>query len=257
MAIISIDFPTEEINEFDIIYSNSYSRPSKSLLSPDLYNKYKSIKNENILFNFDKKLLIKECTNYNFETFIHLEESLVIDKKLFNIINKNTFFSIVELLNSKHVNFAIVLTDVYTYPKIQFIYIISKYFKYVTMCMSRFCNFGILFCEEKLKYIDCELKENPNVKDFNIKVPEYILNQIKNYNDYFFKKTIEINDKLNTLCKSINNIQLLNNEINLINEYYKNYINKHSTNSCNICKFSHSTFLECFICEKCYSLFIP
>ena len=58
MSIITIENTDTEVDSEDIIYSKGYSRPSKSTLDPELYSKYKSVKDS---FN-----LFEECLSYIF-----------------------------------------------------------------------------------------------------------------------------------------------------------------------------------------------
>lgn len=134
-------------------------------------------------------------------------------------------------------------------------YILSKYFDNITLSMSQFYNFGILFCENKTSDNFFTINNEGNVKDFNIKISSEILTRVKNYNNYIFKRIIDINEKLNDMCYSVNSVQKLNNEIELLNNYYKMYISKCIYTNCNNCKLIYSNFLDCCICEKCYNLF--
>lgn len=249
----------EDNRDVEISYNKSYSRPSKSLLTPELYNLFKCIKDTNILPNLSKEDLIHECTNYNYISHTLVEDSIIITDKIFKIINSMSFAdTLEEMRNSNCKNFAILFKEIYTYPKIQFMYILSNYFKKNTLCMSQFYNFGILFCENLNCNDFIDIDKNKNVKDFNIKIPEYTLKCIKIYNDYIFKRTINIDKILNDMCYSIQSVQKLNDEINLLNKYYKLYISRqlHSITNCNNCKLIYSNFLDCCICEKCYNLFV-
>ena len=240
----------------EISYNKGYSRPSKSLLTPELYNLFKCIKDTNILPKLTYENLIQECTNYIYNSYTLVDDGILISDKNFKIINSTTFAgTIEEMLNSKCKNFAVLFTDLYTYPKIQFMYILSNYFEKNILCMSQFYNFGILFCENLINDNFLTINKNLNIKDFNVKIPDYILRCIKLYNDYIFKRIININDILNDMCYSIQSVQRLNDEINLLNKYYKLYISRHLFTNCNNCKLIYSSFLDCCICKNCYSLF--
>jgi len=245
-------------DNLQISYNKSYSRPSKSLLTPELYNLFKCIKDTNILPNLSKENLIQECTNYVYVSNTIVEDNILIFDKNFQIINSSTFTdTLEEIRNSKCKNFAVLFKEIYTYPKIQFMYILSNYFEKNTLCMSQFYNFGILFCENLTRDDFLTMNKNTNVKDFNIKIPDYILKCIKMYNDYIFNRIININEILNDMCYSIQSVQRLNDEINLLNKYYKMYIARqlHSFTICNNCKLIYSCFLDCCICQNCYNLF--
>lgn len=242
----------------EISYNKSYSRPSKSLLTPELYTLFKCIKDTNILPKLSKENLIQECTNYNYISHTLVEDSIIITDKIFKIINSMSFIdTIEEIRNSKCKNFAILFKELYTYPKIQFMYILGNYFKKNLLCTSQFYNFGILFCENIITTDFLDINKKTNVKDFNIKIPDRTLKCIKMYNDYIFKRIININEILNDRCYSIQSVQSLNDEINLLNKYYKMYISRHlhSSTNCNNCKLIYSSFLDCCICQHCYNLF--
>ena len=255
MTTIQIENFSEDIAE--ISYNNGYSRPSKSLLTPELYNAFKTIKDNNILPSLSREDLIQECTSYIYGTHTLFEKNLLIFDIYFTLIDHNTFNNTIEEIkctNKKHV--AIIFIDIYTYPKVQFMYILSKYFTDVMLSMSQFYNFGILFCKNKLHNNFLTINDKGNVKDFNVKIPERILLCIKNYNNFIFKRIVEIDKKLNYMCYSIQSVQKLNNEIEIINKYYKMYISKCVYTNCNNCKLIYSNFLDSCICEKCYNLFL-
>lgn len=247
-------------DDVQISYNKSYSRPSKSLLTPELYNLFKCIKDTNILPNLSMENLIQECTNYVYVSNTIVENNILIFDKNFHITPSSTFTdTLEEIRNSKCKNFAVLFEDIYTYPKIQFMYILSNYFEKCVLCMSQFYNFGILFCENLTCNEIMVINKNTNVKDFNIKIPDYTLKCIKMYNDYIFNRIININEILNDMCYSIQSVQRLNNEINLLNKYYKTYIARqlHSFTICNNCKLIYSRLLDCCICQDCYNLFAP
>ena len=249
----------EKINcDLHISYNKSYSRPSRSLLTPELYNLFKCIKDTNILPNLSMENLIQECTNYNYISNILVEDSILISDKSFEIINSSTFADTLEEIRvSKCKNFAVFFKEIYTYPKIQFMYILCNYFEKCALCMSQFYNFGILFCENIINYDFIDINKNINVKDFNVKIPDETLKCIKMYNDYIFNRIININKTLNDMCYSVQSVQRLNDEINLLNKYYKMYITRqlHSFTICNNCRLIYSSFLDCCICQNCYNLF--
>jgi len=240
----------------EISYNKSYSRPSKSLLTPELYNLFKCIKDTNILPKLSNENLIQECTNYIYISHTLVDSSVLISDKNFKIIHSLTLAdTLEEMRSSKSKNFAVLFTEMYTYPKIQFMYILSNYFDKNILCMSQFYNFGILFCENLINSNFLTINKNTNVKDFNVKIPDYIMRCIKTYNDYIFTRTININGILNDMCYSIQSVQRLNDEINLLNKYYKMYISRHLFANCNNCKLIYSIFLDCCICQNCYNLF--
>ena len=255
MTTINIKNSSETVIE--ITYTKGYSRPSKSLLTPELYNLFKTIKDNNILPNLSEENSIQECTNYVYGTFTLFEKNIIADDIYYNLIEHTTFYNTLESIkrNSKKYT-AIIFKDIFTYPKIQFMYILSKYFSKVTLSMSQFYNFGILFCENLINDDFLSINKDTNVKDFNVKIPDYVLNCIKKYNDYIFKRIININEILIDMCYSIKSVQRINEEINLLSKYYKMYISRHLFTNCNNCKLIYSSFLDCCICQKCYSLYL-
>ena len=72
MTTIQIENFSEDITE--ISYNNGYSRPSKSLLTPELYNAFKTVKDNNILPNLSREDLIQECTSYIYDTHTLFEK---------------------------------------------------------------------------------------------------------------------------------------------------------------------------------------
>tara|TARA_B110001450_G_scaffold42652_1_gene38970 strand:+ start:73458 stop:74225 length:768 start_codon:yes stop_codon:yes gene_type:complete len=254
MTIIYFKNFSEAIIE--ITYSKGYSRPSRSLLTPELYNMFKCIKDTNILPNLSRENLIQECINYVYDTHTLFEENLLISDTHFKLIYSHAFADIIkEIKSNNRKNIAIIFTDIYNYPKIQFMYILNKYFSNVILSLSQFYNFGILFCENIISDNFLTINEEGNVKDFNVKIPKDILTSVKKYNDYIFKRIIDINEKLNDMCYSIHSVQILNTEIELLNKYYKLYISKQTFTICNNCKLIYSNFIDSCICEKCYALF--
>ena len=254
MTIIYFKNFSEAIIE--ITYSKGYSRPSRSLLTPELYNMFKCIKDTNILPNLSKENLIQECINYIYDIHTLFEDNLLISDTYYKLIHYHTFTDIIKQIKSNNrKNIAIIFTDIYNYPKIQFMYILNKYFSNVILSLSQFYNFGILFCENIVSDNFLTINEEGNVKDFNVKIPKDILTSVKKYNDYIFKRIIDINEKLNDMCYSIHSVQILNTEIELLNKYYKMYISKQTFTICNNCKLIYSNFIDSCICEKCYTLF--
>lgn len=255
----TLHFEKFEDDVIEISYNKGYSRPSKSLLTPELYNLFKCIKDTNILPKLSNENLIQECTNYMYTSHTLIDNGILISDKNFQIIYSLTFAgTIEEIRSSKSKNFAILFTEMYTYPKIQFMYILSNYFEKNVLCASQFYNFGILFCKNLINDDFLTINNNTNIKDFNVKIPDYILKCIKTYNDYIFKRIININEILNDRCYSIQSVQRLNDEINLLNKYYKLYISRQLDlfTNCNNCKMVYSSFLDCCICQNCYNLFI-
>jgi len=259
MSIIKIDNNNIKINTENIVYSKGYSRPSKSILDPNLYNKYKSIKDSFNLFEELRDNLLDECLNYMFSSVININENIyTLDGECYNLIsfNESKFYNITNKLNCKYSNYIIVLNEIYTYPKIQYIYILSGYFENVRICMSKISNFIVIVCYNKLKNLDFILKNDLYIKDFNVKVDEVVIKYLKDDNDDYFRNIINLNDKITKKCESLSQLTNLNREICIISKYYKALIEKKCNMNCN-CRPSnifYSDLLECYICENCLVL---
>ena len=256
MSILTLDNDNLDIQfeEKYITYSNNTSRPSKSLIEPDIYTSYKSIKQPLIFL----ESLLLECINYVFNCIIKIDENTyVLDNETYKILNfkAKNFKTINEKLNDKYINYAIVTNDVFTYPKIQYFYILSKYFENIDIVMSQISSYVLIICKKRKKNLDFDIKNN-YVKDFNVKVDENILKCIKSDNRTFLENYIIVNKKISSMCSSLSNISNLNREIYTINKYYKAFINKECNIDCK-CKpnfIFYSDILNCYICENCLVL---
>ncbi len=259
MSIISIKNTDIKIDSENIVYSKGYSRPSKSILDPNLYNKYKSIKDSFNLFEDLKDNLLLECLRYMFSSVVNINENIyTLDSDCYKLIKfyESKFNNITNELNSKYSNYIIVLNDIYTYPKIQYIYILSKYFEKIDIVMSKISSFIIIICYNRLNLINFSLKNEFFVKDFNVKVNEDVIKLLKQDNDDYFSRVIDLNDKITKTCQSLSQISNLNREMFTISKYYKALINKECNIYCN-CRpnnIFYSDLLECYICENCLIL---
>lgn len=256
MSILTLDNDNLDIQfeENYITYSNNTSRPSRSLIDPDIYTTYKSIKRPLIFLDS----LLLECINYVFSRVIKIDENTyVLDNETYKILkfSEKKFKTINENLNDKYINYIIVTNDIFTYPKIQYFYILSKYFEEVDIVMSQISSYVLIICKKRKKNLDFNIKNN-YVKDFNVKVNENILKCIKSDNSTFLENYINTNIKISNMCSSLSNVSNLNREIYTINKYYKAFINKECNIECN-CKpnfIFYTDILNCYICEKCLIL---
>ena len=241
----------------EIIYSKSYSRPSKSLVCPELFTTYKNLK-DSILFENTYELKFKECMNYIFPVYTIADDKCIVNDVNYIIVKFVKFEDVFNKINlPRNKNVIIQFSDVYIYPKLQFICILKLYFENVTISMSQFNNFMIIICSEKnVENIDINFKKL-QIKDFNIKVDEYIIKTIHNYNNYIFNKAIKMNNYVINNCNSTSDLTYLNKDINLVDNYYKNYISKNCNNDCRpFCNTLHySKILQCVVCEKCWALY--
>ena len=256
MSILTISNDNLDIQfeESSITYSNNNSRPSKSLINPEMYTFFKSIK-EPLIFS-DSPFL--ECINYIFRSIIKINKGLyILDNESYKIINftEKKFKNITESLNDKYVNYIIITNDIFTYPKIQYFYILTIYFEYVDIVMSQITCYVLVVCRKRNKNLNIEIK-NDYIKDFNVKVDENILKCIKSDNTTFLENYITVNKKISSMCSTLSNVNNLNREIYTINKYYKAFINKGCNIDCN-CKSNfifYSDILNCYICENCLVL---
>jgi hypothetical protein len=243
-----------QFEESYITYSNNNSRPSKSLIIPEMYTIYKSIKEPLIVSDS----LFLECINYVFTSIIKINENVyLLDNESYKILNftEKKFKIITESLNDKYVNYIIITNDLFTYPKIQYFYILINYFESVDIIMSQIMPYILVVYKKRRKNLNIEIKNN-YVKDFNVKVDENILKCIKTDNTTFLQNYINVNKKISNMCSSILDISNLNREIYTINKYYKAFTNKECNIDCN-CKpnfIFYSDILNCHICENCLVL---
>lgn len=260
MSIITIEPEELLIDSENFVYSKTSSRPSKSIVNPELYTKYKSIKD--IFSFFDSKCkcdyLLRECLSYVFSNIQKIQEDIyILNEKIYKIIQftDNKFKNLNTSLNDKYENYIIISNDIYTYPKIQYFYILSNYFESINIIMSQIMNYNIIVCNKRNKNLDINFK-NSIVKDFGIKVHDSIIKYIYQDNNYFLQDSIDTNNKISNICCNISQISNLNRDIYTVNKYYKAFINKECNIDCN-CKSNnifYSDILECYICEKCLVL---
>lgn len=259
MSIIKIECKEEIIVKEEIIYSKSYSRPSKSIVDPEIYNEYKSLKEPFNLFSDLKEKCLLECLNYMFQSVVNISDNIYsLDGEIYNVIyfTDSKFSNVTNSLKNKHSNYILIMNEIYTYPKIQYVYILGNFFTDVYIVLSQFYNFLTVICKNKKSELSFDVKENSTVKDFNVKVNDLILKDLKKANDSFMKNVININSKINSICKSLSQISNLNREMYTISRYYNAFINKECNINCN-CKpksIFYSDILECYICENCLIL---
>ena len=121
--------------------------------------------------------------------------------------------------------------------------------------MSQIMCYNVIICKKRIKNLNLDIK-NSFIKDFNIKVDEYILKCIKHDNSAILNNFIDTNKKISGMCSSLSGINSVNREIYTINKYYKAFINKECNIDCK-CKpnfIFYSDILNCYICENCLVL---
>jgi len=257
MSVITIKTNEIHLNQDNFIYSKSSSRPSKSIVDPEKFTKFKNIK-QTFVFLDDTDDVFSECIGYIFRVMCKVDDSVyILDENTYKIINfaDNKFKMLTENLKDKYNNYVIKMKDVYTYPKIQYIYILSTYFTEVNVVMSQIKPYVLVVCSGKISQFDLCMRDN-FIKDFDIKVDEKLLKQLKQDNNVFLDNAINLNAKVTDICKSLSDITNLNREIYVLNKYYKAYINKECNTYCN-CKpncIIYSNLFQCYICENCLTL---
>ena len=232
--------------DHEITYSKSYSRPSKSLIAPELYNKFKTIKVDP--FEKIKEYTLRECIGYYSNNYSLNGEYINIDDINYKYISYKKINEIYNRVKNEN-NFIIEIKDIYMYPKIQFIYLLSSIFKDTFIILSQYKNVLYVVCKNKL--VDLDDVEDKNIKDFNIKVDTGLIKEIYEYNTAFFDKIIKLND---IICGNCRNVEDIYNDIRITNEYHINYINKRFINDCYCNTLFYSKLKECYICENCFSL---
>jgi hypothetical protein len=239
----------KQINDFNtkIVYSSSKSRPSKSLLTPELY-KQKEITTPFDIYENLIEHQVKEVTEYYKRGTNNCMEKFILSTNFSKIIN---------FINENKCSLFYKLDNLHSYVNIEFIMLTSSLFKKTTVYFSKFDYAVFIFCENKLdKNINILIENDKYVKSFGIIVPEELQFQIKTINDSIFKNEIRIKTRL------INNLtlqkrELIIKDIDLSTKYYLSYIkhNDITNNSCRCSCIFKSEILDCRVCEKCYSLY--
>jgi len=257
MSVITIKTDNISVNPDNFVYSKSGSRPSKSIVDPEKFTIFKNIK-QAFAFLEDPDDVFGECILYFFRVMCKVDDSVyILDDATYKIINftDNKFKMLTETLKDKYDNYVIKMKDIYTYPKIQYIYILSKYFVEINIILSQINPYVLVICSNKKMPFDLCIQDN-FIKDFGIKVDETIIKQLKQDNNVFLDNVINLNTKVTDICKSLSDISNLNRETYTLNKYYKAYINKECNTYCN-CKpncIIYSNLFQCYICENCLTL---
>lgn len=258
MSVITLENKDLPIDPENFIYSKCNSRPSKSIVDPEKYIKYKNIKQTFTFLDNSEDILFIECISYVFYTFTKINEQVyMLDNQTYKIINftDSKFKILTEYLKDKYSNYIIIVKDIYTYPKIQYIYMLSNFFTEIKIVMSQIMSYCIIICFKRTKTFDFDIKDN-YIKDFDVKVDETVIKYIKKDNDTFLENGIIMNNNISDICKSLSEISNLNRETYTLNKYYKAYINKECNTYCN-CKTNYilySNLFQCYICENCLIL---
>ena len=278
---------SESLDFNNCIYSNSISRPSKSLIDCEQYKVFTKLDLKSDIINEfsyitqqsknKESLLLREIVNvfriidrqdrldYNslvmsFDTITinefnnkNLIFSLDNDISIRNIIiNLNLIIKEIEYGDDLIINFY----DLYIYPSAELLVLISYLFDKIKIYYCKLIKQNLLYCYNYtnnnkvtvyLKNIEKLFHKNINIRQFGIFIDENIQNKIKKHNSYIFNYYIN-------LSKFIINSKIEDKEHN-----FKKYLKKHHLGSypheCNheIVEFSIE---ECYICNKCFDLFM-
>ena len=284
----------DEVSKYEYnncIFSNSVSRPSKSIIDCELYKNYSKInlnidilnefsylntlsqkkeyflmreiinvfklhqyENDNLSLSFDN-IIVNEIENKNGNTNTN---NLIFcfdnDNSLRNILT-NISILIKELENNDNV--LLNYHHLFTYPSAELLIIISILFNKIKIYYSKLLKQNILYC---INY-----KNNSNITVF---IKNILLNWNKESNIRQFG--IFINNELLNKIKNHNNsifdyyINLNNNfALSTLDEkeyFFKNYVKKHNkiTSNCFDCNHTLKEYnlFNCYICSKCYDLFM-
>ena len=113
---------------------------------------------------------------------------------------------------------------------------------------------GVLICKNRIKNIN--QIQNKNVKDFNIKIENDLIAFVYNSNNSIFKKNIELYKIIHNHYEDLDKINYIKKDINLLNLYTENLINKNLYSfNCDCNLLFSSKLLNCIICEKCFCLY--
>ncbi len=231
--------------KLDITYSNSKSRPSKTLLNTDLYLSFLKCKIDP--YNRLKEYTLEECIGKNFELFNIESNIITINEKIYNFIDYKHYFC--EVLRNLTRNCIIEINNIYEYTQLQFILILSKLFDKIYITTTLYKNCVYIICNSRNDVV-INIKKS-YIKDFNIIAPKYLIEYIKDYNNSYFKNIIKLNKIIDE-----NNIQDITSNIELLNNYHLSFITKKNSCSCSCkCKnITYNIFNKLYICIDCYSL---
>ena len=229
---------------YEIFYSKNISRPSKTLVNPNLFNLYSLIKIDPY-FEI-KQDIITECLNYLNDGF-KLEDVIQSELDYILIEYEHLYEMYTYIYNcNNNINLVIKIDDIYNYPKIQFVKLMSMIFSNVVISVSSYKNTTLVVCTDKIRYLK-ECKQL-NIKDFNIKVDQYIINFFYDYNLRYLNKILYINNIIQNIKPEI-----IYTELKLINGYIKKFIYKDNKNC--ICSDIHISNIDKFlICKKCFCI---
>jgi len=230
-----------------LVYSSSRSRPSKSLLTPELYSK----KDLDTPFNIYENLIEHQLTEML--AYFNRGSKEPIDK----FTTDTRFSEILRLINENKESVFYKLDNLHSFVNVEFVVLTSRVFKKSVIYFSKFDYSVFIFCKGRLdKSISTVINDKNYVKSFGIMVPDELQDQIKVINDNVF--TNEYNIKSYFIDNlTLNKRDSILKDIKLVTNYYLSYIKKVdiTNNSCNCENIFKSEILNCRVCEKCYALY--
>lgn len=240
----------------NMYYSKNKSRPSKSLVSCDLYTKFNKMKTPveyNIFDTQDE--IFKEIINYS-------RQEKQINVKFINENNlRKTLSKFLEL--KVHGNVIISVPNLYSYPNLEFIILICYLYNKCHVYSSKFSN-DIYVCyfeykgnekvDELLENILKSWDEDLNLRLIGINIPTDIQNEVLNFNNSLFINKVKSNELL-LKDMSLEKNDKLKNEKQLINNYYLKYLRIQNFTVCETCCVRESIFFNCKICVDCFCLY--
>ena len=162
---------------------------------------------------------------------------------------------ITELQN--HDNLIINYTNLFTYPSAELLIVICDMFTKVKIYYCKLLKQNILYCSnyKNNKNITVFIKNfykkwnsKLYIRQIGIFINEIISETIKKHNNYIFNYYINLNHNL------------VNSTMEEKEYCYKNYIKKHNKLHSNPFNCNHNlkefNMFNCFICDKCYDLFM-
>ena len=234
----------EQLCDYEITYSKNISRPSKTLVNPNLFNLFSLVKIDP--YSEIKEDIITECLNYLNDNFtLENEVESECDYTLIDYICLHELYTYIYKCNNNR-NVVIRIDDVYNYPKIQFIKLMSMIFSHVVISVSSYKNTILVVCTDKIHSLK-ECKQI-NIKDFNIKVDQYIINFFYDYNLRHINKILYINNIIQGAHSDV-----IYTELKLINSYISSFINKRHI-PCDCLDIYVSNVCNYVVCKKCFRI---
>jgi len=243
---IKLDLTLDIINEYSYLKKNS--KPIEFFLLHEIINKLKIFKDflESFALSFDT-IVVNEVNNVN--VIFCIDTNIVFKQLIENIIS---LFKIIEPGDYLILNFV----DLYSYTSFELLILLSKMFKKVKVYYSKLLKknifIGIYYIHNNemlvyFKNIYNKLDKNSFIKKFGVEIDKSEEIKIYKFNSFIFNYYKNIYNKIHIT-------ELINEKEFLFKHYMKqNGLIKQNLN-CNhnliICNY-----YNCYICTKCYELF--